>query len=137
MPSQSDNAPSSQPTASVKRWGDMTEQERYGMPGFVARMECARALAAGQPVDPTLPPQERTAAVLLMGQDINSLGLNLESTEPIYKTFHPFPDMTPGGAFDSSRRNPVPDFSVPQAYYVSNVPEAATRMPAFSDGKSR
>ena len=107
------------------------------MPGFAARMEAARALAAGQPVDPTLPTMERNAAVLMTGHDINSLGLNLESTEPIHKNFHPFPDMTPSGAFDSSRRNPVPDFSVPLAYYVSNVPDAATRMPAFSDGKSR
>lgn len=114
----------------------MTEQERYGMQGYIARVEAGRAIAAGQPVDPTLPTVERNWATLQAGVDINNLGLDLDSTEPIYKTFHVFPDMTSGGSFDSSRRNPVPDFQVPPAYYVNNVPDSASRMAAFADGRS-
>ncbi|KAK4629685.1 General negative regulator of transcription subunit 2 [Fulvia fulva] len=133
LPSQSDNAQSTQPNATVKRWADMTEQERYGMQGYIARVEAGRAIAAGQPVDPTLPTVERNWATLQAGVDINNLGLDLDSTEPIYKTFHVFPDMTSGGSFDSSRRNPVPDFQVPPAYYVNNVPDSASRMAAFAD----
>ncbi|EME43931.1 hypothetical protein DOTSEDRAFT_71664 [Dothistroma septosporum NZE10] len=134
LPSQSDNAQPSQASSNVKKWGDMTQQERLGLPGWIAVMEAARAMAAGQPVDPTLPAVQRNTAMLTVGQDINSLGMNLESTEPLHKNFHVFPDMTSGGgSYDSSRRNPVPDHAVPPAYYVSNVPDSATRMAAFSD----
>lgn len=128
-------APSAQPNPSVKRWADMSEQERWGMAGLAAQLEYRRASENGEPVDETLPPSQRNAG-LLMGQDLNALGMDLESPEPLYTTFTPFPARDSSGSmFDYRDRYPVPAFTVPPAYTVNNVPSMSSRMGAFSDGE--
>ena len=70
-----------------------------------------------------------------MGHDLSSLGMDLDSTEPLYPTFHPFqaPGST-GSSFDYHDRHIIPDFTLPAAYTVTNVPPLSSRMGAFSDG---
>jgi CCR4-NOT transcription complex subunit 2 len=114
----------------------MSESEQYGLPGFLAAVEARRALEANQPVvDDSLPPAMRHG--LFLGQDLNTLGMDLESSEPIYPTFAVFPvpaERGSGSVFDFGERNVVPDFVVPAAYTVGNVPGLERRITAFSDG---
>jgi CCR4-NOT transcription complex subunit 2 len=93
----------------TKPYADMTEQEKFGLPGLLAKIRSNDA-----------------ASAFTMGVDINSLGLDLDSPDPLFSTF-----STP---FADSRSRPViPDFALPAAYSVTNVPSLASRMPAFSD----
>ncbi|KAK5709167.1 transcriptional regulator [Elasticomyces elasticus] len=127
------NGQVSSPSANVKSYASMTEAEQYGLPGLLAALEARRAIENGQPVDPTLPPAMRNGVIL--GQDLSTLGMDLDSPDMIYTTFTPFPNMrdsTPG-AYDYVERNVVPEFSLPQAYRVGNVPGVEARMGAFSD----
>ncbi|KAK3636539.1 transcriptional regulator [Elasticomyces elasticus] len=127
------NGQVSSPSANVKSYGSMTEAEQYGLPGLLAALEARRAIENGQPVDPTLPPAMRNGVIL--GQDLSTLGMDLDSPDMIYTTFTPFPNMrdsTPG-AYDYVERNVVPEFTLPQAYRVGNVPGVEARMGAFSD----
>ncbi|KAK0308937.1 transcriptional regulator [Friedmanniomyces endolithicus] len=122
------------PPANIKRYADMTEDEKYGLTGLLAAFEARRALEAGQPVDDTLPPAMRNGVML--GQDLSTLGMDLDSPEPIYPTFTPFPlppERSSGSNFDFFERNVVPDFTLPSAYTVTNVPPLERRMGAFSD----
>ncbi len=115
----------------------MTEDERYGLTGLLAAFEARRALEVGQPVDDTLPPVMRNGVML--GQDLSTLGMDLDSPDPIYPTFTPFPlppERSSGSNFDFFERNVVPDFTLPSAYTVTNVPPLERRMGAFSDGKN-
>ncbi|KAK1067097.1 transcriptional regulator [Friedmanniomyces endolithicus] len=122
------------PPANVKRYADMSEDEKYGLTGLLAAFEARRALEAGQPVDDTLPPVMRNGVML--GQDLSTLGMDLDSPDPIYPTFTPFPlppERSSGSNFDFFERNVVPDFTLPSAYTVTNVPPLERRMGAFSD----
>ncbi|TKA79067.1 hypothetical protein B0A55_02512 [Friedmanniomyces simplex] len=122
------------PPANIKRYADMTEDEKYGLTGLLAAFEARRALEAGQPVDDTLPPAMRNGVIL--GQDLSTLGMDLDSPDPIYPTFTPFPvppERGSGSIFDFFERNVVPDFTLPSAYTVTNVPPLERRMGAFSD----
>ncbi|KAK4893597.1 transcriptional regulator [Elasticomyces elasticus] len=121
------------PSPNVKSYASMTESEQYGLPGLLAALEARRAIENGQPVDPTLPPAMRNGVIL--GQDLSTLGMDLDSPDMIYTTFTPFPNMrdsTPG-AYDYVERNVVPEFTLPMAYRVGNVPGVEARMGAFSD----
>lgn len=112
----------------------MTEQERFGLMGLSAMFEARKQFDVGGTVDETLPPQ-MSNSILFMGQDLNALGMDLDSPEPLHPTFHVFPDATGSGSmFDSRSRRPVPAFHVPDAYTVTNVPPMHTRINAFSDG---
>ena len=142
------NQPSSQPQrqpsqngqlppapSGVKRYADMTENEKWGLPGLMAAFEARRQAEGGGQVDDTLPPYMRSAVV--MGHDLNSLGLDLDSSEPLYPTFTPFQAVgSSGSTFDFHERHMVPDFTLPSAYTVTNVPPLSSRMSAFADGKS-
>lgn len=123
-----------QPAPAVKKWADMTEQEHFGLAGLSAIFEARRQFDIGGAVDDTLPPQ-MSNSILFMGQDLNSLGMDLDSPEPLHPNFHVFPDATGSGSmFDSRSRHPVPAFHVPEAYTVTNVPPMHSRITAFSDG---
>ncbi|KAK3672040.1 transcriptional regulator [Recurvomyces mirabilis] len=127
------NGPAQAP-ANVKRYADMTEAEQYGLPGMLAAFEARRAIEAGQPVDETLPPAMRSGVFL--GQDLNTLGMDLDSPDPIYPTFTPFPvppERGSGTMFDFHERNVVPEYTLPSAYTVTNVPPLERRITAFSD----
>jgi CCR4-NOT transcription complex subunit 2 len=112
----------------------MTEDERWGMAGFNAILEARRQIEIGGEVDDTMPPQYRNAMVV-MGQDLNALGMDLENPEPLHPSFSVFPSRNPSSSmFDYKDHHPVPAFTVPPAYTVNNVPPMHARMGAFSDG---
>ena len=113
----------------------MTEQEQWGLEALSAAYEARKNLESGQPVDETLPPIMRSA--IFFGQDLSALGMDLDSIDPIYPTFTPFPAMNSSGStFDFHDRHTIPDFQLPGAYTVNNVPPLAGRVAALSDGKS-
>ncbi|SMQ50923.1 unnamed protein product [Zymoseptoria tritici ST99CH_1A5] len=132
--SQSNQTPSStQPASGVKKWADMSDQEHFGLMGLSAIFEARKQYDLGGQPDATIPP-EWSNSVLGMGQDLNTLGMDLDSSEPLYPTFHVFPDATgTGSMYDSRSRHPVPAFEVPTAYMVTNVPPMHSRINAFSD----
>ncbi|KAI5195017.1 hypothetical protein E4T39_08416 [Aureobasidium subglaciale] len=93
----------------LKPYEDMSEAEKWGLPGLLAKIRSNDA-----------------ASAFTMGVDINSLGLDLDSPEPLFATF-----STP---FADNRSRPViPEFTLPGGYTVTNVPALASRMSAFSD----
>ena len=113
----------------------MTEQEQWGLEALSAAYEARKNLESGQPVDETLPPIMRSA--IFFGQDLSALGMDLDSIDPIYPTFTPFPAMNSSGStFDFHDRHTIPDFQLPGAYTVNNVPPLAGRVAALSDGGS-
>lgn len=99
-----------QPAQARRRLSELTENEKWGLPGLVAM----------------LPGRTSGSPGIIMGQDLNSLGIDFESTEPLFPTF-----STPFA--DSSSRPAIPDFGLPAAYSVHNVPPLHTRMANFSD----
>lgn len=125
----------------MKRYVDMTEAEKFGLEGLAAAFEARKAIDSGQPVDETLPSIMRSG--LFFGQDLNALGMDLDSPDPIWPTFTAFPASTsqaqgagvPNGIFDFHDRAIVPEFTLPQAYTVTNVPPLASRLGSLSDGK--
>lgn len=122
------------PTNGVKRYADMNEQEQWGLEALSAAYEARKNLESGQPVDETLPPIMRSA--IFFGQDLSALGMDLDSIDPIYPTFTPFPAAnSTGSTFDFHDRHTIPDFQLPAAYTVNNVPPLAGRVAALSDGK--
>jgi len=137
QPSQQISLPQNghSPTSTVKKYADMSEQERYGLQGLLAAFEARRQAETGGQVDDTLPPAMRNA--VFVGQDLSSLGLDLDSPEPLYPTFTPFPAASSSSQFDFHDRHIVPDFTLPSAYTVTNVPPLSNRMSAFSDGTLR
>ena len=118
----------------ITKYADMTENEKWGLPGLMAALEARRQAESGGPIDDTLPPVMRSA--VFMGQDLNDLGMSLDSQEPLYATFTPFPIVgSSGSTYDFHDRHVVPDFTLPSAYTVTNVPPLSSRMAAFSDGE--
>ena len=133
-------APSGTVPPGVKRYTDMNDNEKYGLTALQAAFEARRVLESGGTPDQTLPPAMRNA--VFMGQDLNSLGLDLDSPDPLYTTFTPFPAAAAAnggssGTFDFHDRHMVPDFMIPSSYTVGNVPPLSSRMSAFSDGTLR
>ncbi|KAL9079673.1 MAG: hypothetical protein Q9157_001449 [Trypethelium eluteriae] len=93
-----------------KRISEMTELEQYGLEGLFARIN----------------PNHPDHSPLALGHDLTTLGIDLNSPDPIYPTF--------GGPFSNpSERPAVPEYTTPQAYYVHNVQPLHARIPSFSD----
>lgn len=130
--SQTESAP---PMPSrVKKYSEMTESEKWGLPGLMAAFESRRQVDNGGQADDSLPPLLRNSVI--MGHDLESLGLDLGTSDSLYPTFTPFQAIgSSGSTFDFHERHMIPDFTLPSAYTVTNVPEITTRMSAFSDGK--
>ncbi|PPJ52673.1 hypothetical protein CBER1_10566 [Cercospora berteroae] len=132
-PPQGFEAQALQHASHTKRWDDLTETERYGMAGLMSQLEARRAIESNQAMDETLPVWTRNTA-FLMGQETPDFGMDLNNPEPLYPTFSVFGTRTPSDSFyDFRDQYTVPSFHVPPAYTVNNVPEMASRMPAFSD----
>lgn len=93
-----------------KKLADMTEIEKWGLPGLLA----------------TLPGNGADSNPFVMGHDISTLGIDFDSPEPIFPTF-----STPFA--DANSRPAIPEFTLPSAYSVNNVPALLTRMSNFSD----
>lgn len=130
-PAPSNPAP---PPSNIKRYEDMTENEKWGIPGLMAAFEARRQMEIGGPVDDSLPPEMRNG--IMMGQDLDQLGMDLNQEGPLYTTFTPFPNGNmSGSSYDYRDRYMVPDFHLPAGYTVNNVPPLPSRMSALSDGK--
>ncbi|QDS69799.1 hypothetical protein FKW77_010424 [Venturia effusa] len=106
-PTETASSPHATNSSKQKRLSEMTEQERWGMPGLLARIS-----TDSPDYDP-----------LAVGMNIGDLGMNLESTEPLLPTW--------GSPFDD--RPVVPTFTLPQAYTVTNVPPLASKLDSFCD----
>ncbi|XPS77424.1 hypothetical protein M3J09_009450 [Ascochyta lentis] len=95
-----------------KKLAEMTDQERYGLPGLLSM----------------IPLESPDYSSLAMGQDLTVLGLDLSRPDnsPLHPTF--------GSPFVESNVKPVipPDFTLPAAYTVTNVPPLHSKMTSFS-----
>ncbi|KAF2275649.1 NOT2 family protein [Westerdykella ornata] len=94
-----------------KKLADMSESERYSLPGLLAM----------------IPLESPDHSSLAMGQDLTVLGLDLSRPEnsPLYPTF--------GSPFVEANVKPVvpKDFHLPAAYTVTNVPPLHMKMQQF------
>lgn len=106
-----------------KQLSEMTESEKWGLEGLRAQL-----------------PNRPDADPFIMGHDLDSLGIDFNRcvvrtrcderltsrNEPLFPTF--------AGPFaDANARPAIPDFTIPPAYRVNNVPDLASRMPNFTD----
>ncbi|KAF1946842.1 hypothetical protein EJ02DRAFT_430401 [Clathrospora elynae] len=105
-------APGSPNTQNYKKLSEMTDSERYGLPGLLSM----------------IPLDSSDYSSLAMGQDLTVLGLDL--SRPDHSPLHP----TFGSPFVESNVKPVipPDFTLPDAYKVTNVPPLHSKMTSFS-----
>lgn len=88
----------------------MSEVDRFGLPGFMSQLRGGSQDQAG----------------LMLGMDLNSLGIDLHRPEPLWPEWP--------GPFSQARSHPiVPDFRLPAAYSVLNVPPLHTKIASFSD----
>ncbi|KAK1820121.1 transcriptional regulator [Friedmanniomyces endolithicus] len=117
------------PPANVKRYADMTGERKIRAQRFA---RCIRGAASTR---------SRTAGRRhITTRDAQWCyarpGSEHTRPDPIYPTFTPFPlppERSSGSNFDFFERNVVPDFTLPSAYTVTNVPPLERRMGAFSD----
>lgn len=87
----------------------MSDIDKWGLPGLLAML-----------------PGREDASPFVVGQDINSLGIDFDSPEPLLPSLStPFADI--------NARPAIPEFTLPSAYSVNNVPALHTRMGNFSD----
>lgn len=88
----------------------MPEAQRWGLQGLLAQLPNRGDMAGG----------------IVMGQDLSSLGMDFDTAEPLFPTFSsPFAD--------GNARQAIPDFALPAAYSVGNVPALGSRIGNFSD----
>lgn len=88
----------------------MSELDRYGLNGFMAELRGASP----------------DHLALRLGMDLNTLGLDLNRQGPLHVDW--------AGPFaDTHTRPVVPDFKLPPAYTVQNVPPLEDKLPSFSD----
>ena len=107
---QSTNSSSNSQQLGKKRISEMTELEQFGLEGLFARIN----------------PNHPDHSPLALGHDLTTLGIDLNSPDPIFPTF--------GGPFSNPSDHPaVPEYATPQAYFVHNVQPLHTRIPSFSD----
>ncbi|KAF2113487.1 hypothetical protein BDV96DRAFT_496683 [Lophiotrema nucula] len=104
-------SPNAQPSQH-KKLADMTDSERYGLPGLLSM----------------IPLESPDYSSLAVGQDLTVLGLDLSRPDnsPLHPTF--------GSPFVESNVKPVipPDYTLPAAYTVTNVPPLHMKMGSFS-----
>lgn len=107
-----DNTSTQSQRPQQKRLHEMTDKERFGLPGFLV----------------TIDPNHPDYNPLAMGQDLTQIGLDLSrpDSSPLYPTFAtPFADAT--------ARAIIPEFSLPASYTVTNVPPLMSKIANFSD----
>ncbi|KAJ4291864.1 transcriptional regulator [Kalmusia sp. IMI 367209] len=107
-----DNVGSPNAQAPHKKLAEMTEAERYTLPGLLSM----------------IPLESPDYSSLAVGQDLTVLGLDLSRPDnsPLHPTF--------GSPFMESNAKPVipVDFKLPAAYTVTNVPPLMSKMSSFS-----
>lgn len=88
----------------------MSAIDEFGLPGFLS----------------TISNENPDVSYLARGQDLTTLGLNLNSAEPLYPTF--------AGPFAEPGSRPMqPDFRLPECYTVDNIHSVKDKVPHFSD----
>lgn len=88
----------------------MSEPDQFGLKGLLSRLK----------------EDMHSDFSLAYGHDLTSLGLNLNSPDPLHPLF-----ATPFG--NAQSKAAIPDFTLPAAYAVQNVPPLHTKIPSFSD----
>ncbi|KAL5336228.1 hypothetical protein BJX70DRAFT_400872 [Aspergillus crustosus] len=90
---------------------EMSELDRFGLAGLLRMIHSDSA----------------DVASLAVGQDLMTLGLDLNQPEPLHTTFaSPFVASVPGVPLEQ-------DFNLPGCYNVPNVQALQSRIPSFSD----
>lgn len=116
----------------------MTDREKNGLAGLLAAIRARDLREAGRAdeMDVTLPAAYRTN--IFPGQQLDNLDLDLTSTEPILPTFHVWgiANPNPNSQFDYRDHMMIPDYTLPSAYQVGNVPPIEARMDALSEGEN-
>ncbi|KAM0801650.1 hypothetical protein BDR22DRAFT_888118 [Usnea florida] len=88
----------------------MSAIDEFGLPGFLS----------------SISNENPDVSYLARGQDLTTLGLNLNSAEPLYPTF--------AGPFAEPGSRPMqPDFRLPECYTVDNIHAVREKIPHFSD----
>lgn len=92
-------------------YSQMSAQDKFGLPGLLG----------------ILRHQSQSIRDLAMGHDLTSLGLDLNSQEPLHPSFAtPFAPSTPARPLES-------DYTLPACYTVANVQPLHERIPSFSE----
>ncbi|KAL4807078.1 hypothetical protein BDV18DRAFT_136836 [Aspergillus unguis] len=90
---------------------EMSEIDKFGLAGLLRMIHSDSA----------------DVASLAVGQDLMTLGLDLNQPEPLHSTFvSPFVASVPGVPLEQ-------DFALPGCYSVANVQPLQSRIPSFSD----
>ncbi|WEW59718.1 transcriptional regulator [Emydomyces testavorans] len=109
--SQSQERSATNQTAEQTPLAQMSDRDKYGLAGLL------RMIHSESP----------DVASLAIGQDLMSLGLDLNQPEPLHQSFaSPF---VPSGSAVPLQ----PDFTLPLCYNVANVQPLQTRIPSFTD----
>ncbi|BCS18089.1 NOT2/NOT3/NOT5 family protein [Aspergillus puulaauensis] len=103
--------PSQDSGAEQQPLAEMSELDKFGLAGLLRMIHSDSA----------------DVASLAVGQDLMTLGLDLNQPEPLHSTFvSPFVASVPGVPLEQ-------DFALPGCYSVANVQPLQSRIPSFSD----
>ncbi|KAL2831903.1 hypothetical protein BJY01DRAFT_239960 [Aspergillus pseudoustus] len=103
--------PSQDSAAEQQSLADMSELDKFGLAGLLRMIHSDSA----------------DVASLAVGQDLMTLGLDLNQPEPLHSSFvSPFVASVPGIPLEH-------DFALPACYSVANVQPLQSRIPSFSD----
>ncbi|KAL3488692.1 NOT2 family protein [Aspergillus germanicus] len=111
VPAQALSRPSQDSAAEQQSLADMSELDKFGLAGLLRMIHSDSA----------------DVASLAVGQDLMTLGLDLNQPEPLHSSFvSPFVASVPGIPLEQ-------DFALPACYSVANVQPLQSRIPSFSD----
>ncbi|KAL4917272.1 hypothetical protein BDW62DRAFT_86850 [Aspergillus aurantiobrunneus] len=103
--------PSQDAGAEQQPLAEMSELDKFGLAGLLRMIHSDSA----------------DVSSLAVGQDLMTLGLDLNQPEPLHSTFvSPFVASVPGVPLEQ-------DFALPGCYSVANVQPLQSRIPSFSD----
>jgi CCR4-NOT transcription complex subunit 2 len=107
------DSPSSIQQAGPQPLEQMSDADRFGLPGLLAMMHH---------------PSADLRSLAAQGQDLTTLGLDLTSTEPLHTQL--------ASVFNPSAHTRLPldaDYTLPACYRVANVQALHERIPSFSE----
>lgn len=113
-----DDAPSDLSQIDITPWTELSDEDQRGMQGFLA-MQTGRIV-----------PNRDTPEIasLMHGIDLSRLGMDLNSSEPLHKTW-----AGPFGNLNSLPPVIEPEYHLPDCYTVPNVQPLSDRVPSFSE----
>lgn len=119
---QTQASQNTQPGEGFTPWWQQDDFQHFSLEALNNKLEAARGN-----VDVSMPNIEKNVA-MLQGQNVDFHDMDLDSPDPIYKTFTAFPNT------DWDTRPMIPSFDLPDSYQVKNVPAAINRVESFTDG---